>query len=645
MNRRSNAERTTILERDSSRKLFEKASSMSAKLTKNDCAEFKIFSFDDVLLESKVYRRVCELSWIRELSSTVDMADVSDHGESASITSVSSNGAIASERDCASSYNILDPAEQEPCNAVDLSAPGCSDAAFFNPDALPASQTSMSTSSDRSGESSSPYTNPTSSTLATTVSSTSQNLKLQRDNTVTESFKVVVIVEGIGTCSVDLGVPRGLDQYAKTQEAISYIRDCVLLNGAIQPTSYCGVCVGSIIRARGQPDVHTLPLTPEFLEYSISRLEDHFYTCFDVLARFASSNDSQASCNVADTVSKLKVTTKSVIGKEPTNLFQIPLTIGSNPLHVEIPSHKTAPFIVDVEDSRHWVKGGCSSVWRARLHPEHHELQPAEWKHDRHVAIKRMIGHEAAVTIFRREVKVLMAAAKSRHAHIVDLLLSYHWLGDYHLVFPWADGTLQDFWKIHPTEHQVSKTRWETASWCLQECHGIADALMHVHSGFRPHENQQSSLSSRNTQATLTYYRHADIKPENILWFRSADARFGKGTFKISDFGLTELHSSKDDRASPKTRGGTKTYGAPELEHHLLGKDLTSAYDIWSLGCVLLEFITWYLAGWDTVEEFKRSRYVAALPLSWIQTYTNKMADTSKHETGLFSNLIAVRLF
>jgi hypothetical protein len=35
---------------------------------------------------------------------------------------------------------------------------------------------------------------------------------------------------------------------------------------------------------------------------------------------------------------------------------------------------------------------------------------------------------------------------------------------------------------------------------------------------------------------------------------------------------------------------------------------VSQSYDIWTLGCVLLEFIIWYLRGWEGVEGFSKER-------------------------------------
>lgn len=103
----------TVLDNESSRHIFEKASSMSAKLTQsssdlNRKNEFLKFPFDSVLLESKVYRRVCESSWIREVSTTLKDGNESSSSGPASIISVSSSSAIASEGNVSSSPGDAD---------------------------------------------------------------------------------------------------------------------------------------------------------------------------------------------------------------------------------------------------------------------------------------------------------------------------------------------------------------------------------------------------------------------------------------------------------------------------------------------------------------------------------------------------------
>ncbi|KAF6816890.1 hypothetical protein CMUS01_12193 [Colletotrichum musicola] len=48
-----------------------------------------------------------------------------------------------------------------------------------------------------------------------------------------------------------------------------------------------------------------------------------------------------------------------------------------------------------------------------------------------------------------------------------------------------------------------------------------------------------------------------------------------------------------------------ETYQGPEI---LVSKSISPHYDIWTLGCLLLEFITWYLKGWEGVTTFAHDR-------------------------------------
>jgi len=97
-----------------------------------------------------------------------------------------------------------------------------------------------------------------------------------------------------------------------------------------------------------------------------------------------------------------------------------------------------------------------------------------------------------------------------------------------------------------------------------------------------------------------------DLKPENILWFKETDNPTKQGILQITDLGLGRFHGfgskSKDD---PRKTAGSATYVPPEMA---LNKPISRAYDIWSLGCVFLEFFTWMVKGCEAVKEFSDAR-------------------------------------
>lgn len=100
------------------------------------------------------------------------------------------------------------------------------------------------------------------------------------------------------------------------------------------------------------------------------------------------------------------------------------------------------------------------------------------------------------------------------------------------------------------------------------------------------------------------YGRHGDLKPENILWFKPYNHQSRFGVLKISDFGLTRFHRTRS-KSHFESVAVSPTYRPPEYD---IAQMVSQSYDIWTLGCVLLEFITWYLRGWEGVEGFSKER-------------------------------------
>lgn len=578
---------------------------MSAKLTKASSGldpknEFIKFPFDSVLLESKVYRRVCESSWIREVSTALKDGNESSSSGPASIMSVSSNSAIVSEGDCASWSGHFGASDQHPSNAQNAAIPKYSEDTHcsLGPPPLELSVTNWS---EETGESSS--TNPTTkSTLATTLSSIGRasigrtvgndGKDSHVDNSSTHV--VSVVVEGVGTDSAELTINEVSDHHDKIQEAILHIRDRVLLAGGVDPGSYCGVCISSTIETTGQSEVHRFPLTPDFLACVVNMVRDRFYDSFEILARFSSPNQSSGT----------ELVCSSTTNTEPTNLVQMALSTRGEPRHFAIPSRATLPF-VESSDPKHRAKGGFGLVWKVMIHPEYLEKSTFERSTGRSetpvFAVKRFRNDDSSAAMFRNEVRALKAISISDHPHLIRLLATFHWQGSNHLLFPWAEGNLKDFWESNPTpEHSLSTTRW-----MLDQSLGIADGLKHIHQSLNfLHDNRAEEQAG----GTLCG-RHGDIKPQNILWFRDHDGCKGGDVLKISDLGLAEFHSSSVERTGPYTRGGTETYGAPELKHCSPAQPLTSSYDIWSLGCVLAEVATWICMGSQGVDAFRRSRY------------------------------------
>jgi serine/threonine protein kinase len=193
---------------------------------------------------------------------------------------------------------------------------------------------------------------------------------------------------------------------------------------------------------------------------------------------------------------------------------------------------------------------------------------------------------------FNKELASLLAFQDDTKQHLIKLLASFEIKGEhsstFYLVFPWADGDLWKFWKVH----DAINVRLPLSQWMAEQCYKLAQALKSVHNDRDRHMRLLPSIKEEEHDL---YGRHGDIKAENVLWFRREDI------LVITDFGLGRLHTKiSRSNQDPKTLERTATYRAPEFDTQD-GK-ISRASDIFSLGCMFLEFVTWYLEGFDSVD-------------------------------------------
>lgn len=199
----------------------------------------------------------------------------------------------------------------------------------------------------------------------------------------------------------------------------------------------------------------------------------------------------------------------------------------------------------------------------------------------------------------------------------MKLLATYKFKNQYHLVFPYAKENLREYWE------SVDIPYWnkETTFWFLRELCGLVAALNVIHnfdlggSAAVADETGNPTLErfsrSRNVKLSVEerekkYGRHGDLKPENILRSEGPQGSKNAGLLQITDFGLGRFHRFESrSMQDPKNISGSPSYAPPEVA---LGKPVSRAYDIWSLGCIFLEFITWLLEGSQGLNEFSAAR-------------------------------------
>jgi serine/threonine protein kinase len=220
---------------------------------------------------------------------------------------------------------------------------------------------------------------------------------------------------------------------------------------------------------------------------------------------------------------------------------------------------------------------------------------------------------------YEKERSILVKLGPYNHSHLIKLLATYLLKEHYHFIFPCAQANLRNYWEMrkHPTFDRV------TLLWSLRQMYGLASALELIHTfrttiDLKPPGgvllDDDSKLEVEKGEEK--YGRHGDIKPENILWFRQAldvEEVDKLGVLQITDFGLGRFHGRESrSNVDHKTVNATPTYEPPECK---LEKPVSRAYDIWSMACLYLEFVTWLLEGSQAIHEFGDARGERREPL------------------------------
>lgn len=265
-------------------------------------------------------------------------------------------------------------------------------------------------------------------------------------------------------------------------------------------------------------------------------------------------------------------------------VLDIHLTLTVACSQIDLQRTNIVPFNERLEFLEPLTKGTLASVYRA-----------TSWcvdaKEKIEIAVKKVSKSTTTVVQWLNEERILQQLQTYNDPHIVELLTSYCTLDSYALVFPLANGNMDQL-----MERDIRASSLElTATWVVKQIQGLAKALQYLHTGDE-HEK--------------IYGRHGDINPSNILWYNDTeeDGIPPLGTLKIADFGRSELRSLGERRPSIRKAlcEGTilhridysyGTYAAPECELPTSVCPDRRTSDIWSLGCVFLEFLIWTVEG------------------------------------------------
>jgi len=180
--------------------------------------------------------------------------------------------------------------------------------------------------------------------------------------------------------------------------------------------------------------------------------------------------------------------------------------------------------------------------------------------------------------------------------HILRFITAFRREGDggqehFYLISEWADGgNLLDFWKRQYNPILNATLVREVVT----QLYGISEALVAAH-----------------YESGEIFIRHGDIKPENILCFLRPGSPVPQ--LKIGDWGLAKAKNKTEQvtgAAVTNTGVATVMYEPPEAVTTTpngpnYNRRLSRKKDVWAMGCIILEFMTWMLGGYEGYNAFR----------------------------------------
>ncbi|KFA55252.1 hypothetical protein S40293_04995 [Stachybotrys chartarum IBT 40293] len=265
--------------------------------------------------------------------------------------------------------------------------------------------------------------------------------------------------------------------------------------------------------------------------------------------------------------------------------------------HYKLQRHVVLPYI-ETEITSEVHTGGFAQVSRVCIHDKHHNFHNGE-SFSGCFALKKLKSESRED--FDREVDMLKKF-RDQDSHLISLLVTYEHNDSFFLLFDWAKCNLQEYWAgVHPNPDPSDR---DTVFWVVGQCRGISGGILKLH------QYRTFSFNSENRETKEIYGHHGDIKEANILWFPESphNPRANTGILKLADFGVAGFSTQHTGSIGSNAHFmATPSYRAPE-------SDLTRprapgrSFDIWTLGILYLQFVTWMLGGQELLEKFDEKR-------------------------------------
>ncbi|KLU89428.1 hypothetical protein MAPG_08399 [Magnaporthiopsis poae ATCC 64411] len=261
---------------------------------------------------------------------------------------------------------------------------------------------------------------------------------------------------------------------------------------------------------------------------------------------------------------------------------------------------KVSHYLLDMQTPLPFIKvSSTGPTYGAMAFPMVHKvaIEPSHFNHDSFkprpgaehplFTVKTLNPYTKRET-FEHEVDAIkkMMTEGGLHRSLVRLLATIEKDGQYHMIFPWADADLYEYWvTLYPGRDDLPRGH-DLARWMAWEFLGLAEAIKRVH------DSRVSAGNPQDVEQTRKVYGcQGGVMPESILFFEGDDQSGGPGKLQLAEFGSARPYSSP--------------YQSPEFDTDVAVGPKT---DIWSFGAVALVFIAWYCEGRSAVESFAGER-------------------------------------
>ncbi|KAF5001110.1 hypothetical protein FGRMN_1304 [Fusarium graminum] len=250
--------------------------------------------------------------------------------------------------------------------------------------------------------------------------------------------------------------------------------------------------------------------------------------------------------------------------------------------------------------------GGFGTIERVRIHQDHHSFQ----KQYKTFALKTMrtSRSENDDICFQQEISAFRKMKPGPHLVELCATLEITPSDKSMLLFPWADGGSLDSLMKKSRPDLLGAFNLDEAQfvrWIAGQCRGLIEALGTIHDT----RIKASSINENGSQISQEkdFGIHGDIKPANILHFSQETSDSRLGNLKVADFGLITFHTrasrTKMNRAT--AYAASQTYRSPE---HDISFFMSKKVDIWALGCVFSELMTWVILDVGACTEYQEAR-------------------------------------